>query len=154
MSKIPVKPVSRQTIWEFVKTLKRALAVENDLFFDIVYFLEYVMPIIFPDFVLEICPQEEMGNLHGETIPSEHKIRIREDVYIGACNGKGRDRLTVAHEIGHYFMHDEKSIVERIGHVGIYLGKNYILHTASDYAVIEPISSFRWSYYILSKRVV
>lgn len=111
MSKIPVKPVSRQTIWEFVKTLKRALAVENDLFFDIVYFLEYVMPIIFPDFVLEICPQEEMGNLHGETIPSEHKIRIREDVYIGACNGKGRDRLTVAHEIGHYFMHDEKSIV-------------------------------------------
>lgn len=42
--------------------------------------------------------------------------------------------------------------LERIGHVGIYLGNNYILHTASDYAVIEEISSLRWSYYISAKR--
>lgn len=44
--------------------------------------------------------------------------------------------------------------VERIGHVGIYFGNNYILHTASDYAVIEPISSTRWSYFITARRVV
>ena len=43
---------------------------------------------------------------------------------------------------------------ERIGHVGIYFGNNYILHTASDHAVIEPISSLRWSYYITARRVV
>lgn len=43
---------------------------------------------------------------------------------------------------------------ERIGHVGIYFGDNYILHTASDHAVIEPISSTRWSYYITARRVV
>ena len=43
---------------------------------------------------------------------------------------------------------------ERIGHVAIYLGNNYILHTASDHAVIEPISSLRWSYYICSRRIV
>lgn len=43
--------------------------------------------------------------------------------------------------------------VERIGHVGIYFGNNYILHTASDHAVIEPISSLRWSYYITARRV-
>ncbi len=43
--------------------------------------------------------------------------------------------------------------VERIGHVALYLGENYILHTASDYAVIEPISSQRWNYYIESRRV-
>ena len=44
--------------------------------------------------------------------------------------------------------------VERIGHVGIYFGNNYILHTASDHAVIEPISTTRWSYYITARRVV
>lgn len=44
--------------------------------------------------------------------------------------------------------------VERIGHVGIYFGNNYILHTASDHAVIEPISDTRWSYYITARRVV
>lgn len=47
-----------------------------------------------------------------------------------------------------------KTGVERIGHVGIYLGNNYILHTASDHAVIEPISSLRWSYYITARKVV
>ena len=44
--------------------------------------------------------------------------------------------------------------VERIGHVAIYLGGNYILHTATDYARIEQISSTRWSYYIETRRFV
>lgn len=44
--------------------------------------------------------------------------------------------------------------IERIGHVGIYFGNNYILHTASDHAVIEPISSLRWSHYVTARRVV
>ena len=43
---------------------------------------------------------------------------------------------------------------ERIGHVAIYLGDNYILHTASDHAVIEQISSKRWSYFIEGRRVI
>lgn len=43
--------------------------------------------------------------------------------------------------------------VERIGHVALYLGDNYILHTASDYAKIEQISWTRWSYYITSRRM-
>ncbi len=47
-----------------------------------------------------------------------------------------------------------KTGIERIGHVGIYFGNNYILHTASDHAVIEPISNTRWSYYVSSRRVV
>ena len=47
-----------------------------------------------------------------------------------------------------------KTGVERIGHVGIYFGNNYILHTATDHAVIEPISSARWGYYITARRVV
>lgn len=43
---------------------------------------------------------------------------------------------------------------ERVGHVAIYLGDNYILHTASDHAVIEQISSKRWSYFIEGRRVI
>jgi len=46
-----------------------------------------------------------MGAKHGETIPSENRIRIREDVYERACNGYGRDRLTMAHELGHLLLH-------------------------------------------------
>ena len=44
--------------------------------------------------------------------------------------------------------------IERIGHVALYLGDNYILHTASDYARIEKISSTRWSYYVEARRFI
>lgn len=47
-----------------------------------------------------------------------------------------------------------KTGVERIGHVAMYLGENYILHTASDYAKIEQISSTRWSYFIQAQRMI
>ncbi len=43
--------------------------------------------------------------------------------------------------------------IERVGHVGLYLGNNYILHTASDYACIEEISATRWSYFMWGGRV-
>lgn len=43
---------------------------------------------------------------------------------------------------------------ERIGHVGLYLGGNYILHTASDYAKIEQISAQRWNYFIEARRII
>ena len=44
--------------------------------------------------------------------------------------------------------------VERVGHVALYLGNNYILHTASDYAKIETVSDKRWSYFIQAKRML
>lgn len=42
--------------------------------------------------------------------------------------------------------------LERVGHVALYLGDGYILHTASDYARIEKISNKRWSFYIEARR--
>ena len=42
--------------------------------------------------------------------------------------------------------------IERVGHVAVYLGDNYILHTASDYARIEQISSTRWGYFLEARR--
>ena len=44
--------------------------------------------------------------------------------------------------------------IERVGHVALYLGDNYILHTASDYAKIEQISPTRWGYYIQAQRLL
>ena len=45
-----------------------------------------------------------------------------------------------------------KQGIERVGHVALYLGDNYILHTASDYAKIEQISEKRWGYYLSARR--
>ncbi len=42
--------------------------------------------------------------------------------------------------------------IERIGHVAIYLGDDYILHTASDYARIEKMTARRWKFYVEARR--
>lgn len=47
----------------------------------------------------------------------------------------------------------EKTGVERVGHVALYLGGNYILHTASDFAKIEQITPLRKSYFIEGRRI-
>ncbi len=47
-----------------------------------------------------------------------------------------------------------KTGIERVGHVAIYLGDDYILHTASDYARIEKMTASRWKFYIETRRFV
>ncbi len=47
-----------------------------------------------------------------------------------------------------------KTGIERIGHVGIYLGDGYMLHTSSDYARIQKMSATNWKYYVEARRFV
>ncbi len=54
-----------------------------------------------------------------------------------------------------YFTNESRQYnvgVERIGHVAVYLGEGYILHTASDYARIEKMSAKRWGFYVEARR--
>ena len=56
-----------------------------------------------------------------------------------------------------FFTNEERQYntgIERIGHVALYLGNNYILHTASNYACIEQISAKRWSFYVEARRFI
>ena len=46
-----------------------------------------------------------------------------------------------------------KTGIERIGHVALYLGEGYILHTASDHAVIEPPSPARQKNLLAVRRI-
>ena len=110
MSCYKASAISRKDIQCFICYLKKKVHLKDELYFPIIQFLENILPILIPNFQLEIVPQTEMGNKHGETYPSRHLIRIREDVYLGAVAGHGRDRLTIAHEIGHLFMHNDTSI--------------------------------------------
>ena len=103
-------PISRSAIQDYVHKLKKATGFENDLYFPVIEFMELVLPSINPGFSYEYVTITEMGNLHGETFPSKNIIRIREDVYERAINGEGRDRMTIAHEIGHLLLHEDNEI--------------------------------------------
>lgn len=78
--------------------------------FPIVKFLELIMPKIVENFHIYIADENEMGNVHGLACVEEDCIKIRKDVYEGAIEGNGRDRFTLAHELGHYLMHDKKHV--------------------------------------------
>lgn len=101
----PAKPCGRLSLRSYAQELRTKLGLNNTQYIDIVRLMEFVFPQIFPNFHLEILSREEMGNNHGLTKPQEGVIYIREDVYNGACRGCGRDRFTMAHELGHYLLH-------------------------------------------------
>ena len=75
------------------------------------------------------------------------RTQVKQGVYVKPSDLQRGDCI--------FFTNDErryKTGIERVGHVAIYLGDNYILHTASDYARIEKISAKRWNYYIEARR--
>ena len=102
--------ISRNDIRRFIRVLKKNIGLEKELYFPILSFVENVLPILIPDFQFEVVPVYQMGSKHGETYPSKNLIRIREDVYLRAAAGEGRDRLTIAHEAGHLFLHEDDCI--------------------------------------------
>ncbi|WP_193453197.1 ImmA/IrrE family metallo-endopeptidase [Pseudomonas nitroreducens] len=99
-----VPPRSQDNVFGVAMSVRRELGIQTDAF-PIAEVLEFVMPQAFPGFALEVAEQYEMGPNHGLTIPDENVIRLRLDVYEGLVEGKGRDRFTASHELGHYLMH-------------------------------------------------
>ncbi len=110
MSNYKAAPISRDNIRWLAKMIRRKTGYEHTLYFPIVEFVELYLPQIMPDFELEIIPYEKMKKTCGETKPSEHKIILNEAIYNKAIDGDGFARLTVAHEVGHLFLHDSDSI--------------------------------------------
>ena len=80
-------------------------------------------------------------------------VNTRTQIYQGTTIGKSQLKRGDLIFFTNSSRQNNKGI-ERVGHVALYLGDNYILHTASDYAKIEQISSLRWSYYIQSQRMI
>lgn len=99
---IKVKPWRITQIRNIAQNVRELFNV-SDPFIDIIDIYENKLPHF--GIVVDILTQEELGNDHGLTIPDQGIIYIREDVYIGAHQGKGRDRFTCCHELGHLFLH-------------------------------------------------
>lgn len=106
--RLKAQPLSRGSIRQCAKEFREKLGLKDAEYIDVIWLVEYVCPKLFKnyDFEMEIMSKDEMGNYHGLTDPESGHIYIREDVYDGACMGHGRDRFTIAHELGHFLLHD------------------------------------------------
>lgn len=103
MSNYMVEPKSRDDLRALARQFRKLLHLEEELYFPIVELLD-AMTEIFDDFNYEIVEDNVFSeNVHADTDVKTGLIRIKESVYEGAYNGEGRDRMTIAHEIGHYF---------------------------------------------------
>lgn len=103
MSDYLVEAKSRKDLRNLARVLRKTLRLENILYFPVVELLD-IMTIIFPDFSYDIVPDDELPiNRHADTDIRTGHIRIKETVYLRACKGEGRDRMTITHEMSHYF---------------------------------------------------
>lgn len=104
MANYSVEPKSRAELRSIAQGFRAFLKLENTIYFPIEKVLE-TMPIIFPNFNWEIVDNSAMPpQNHADTNINSQTITIKQDVYDRACAGAGRDRMTIAHEIGHYLL--------------------------------------------------
>lgn len=103
-----VAPRSKAQIVQIARTIRNAVKgyVEVRGYLQLDRLLER-MPEALDGFQCQILELEEMGADHARTLPGKRLMQIRVDVYEGLCEGRGRDRFTVAHEFGHLFLHSD-----------------------------------------------
>lgn len=100
-----VPPMSTAAIRDFADRVRSAFVDDQQIEFPIMDVLESRMDVIFDGFFLDVEEEESMGGEEGRVIAGEKRVTLRNDVYIGAWAGNGRDRFTACHELGHFLMH-------------------------------------------------
>ena len=102
MSEYMVEAKSRFDLRNLALAFRKKLGLADCVFFPVVDILD-VMCEIFKKFSYDIVEDGLFPpGIHADMDIKKEQIRIRESVYNGACDGNGRDRMTIAHEIGHY----------------------------------------------------
>ena len=104
MSEFLVPPASKRDIKRLALTIRKKFGLEHNALFPVVEMIEVVLPVFDPQFNFEIVEDCECGLDEANYDPRHNLMRIRQSVYDGAYNCNGRDRFTLAHELGHYFM--------------------------------------------------
>lgn len=109
MQTIAVPPLSRKDIRAYAQYLRNQFGMTGDAYIRLDVLLEVLSCPLgnkdSPLVELEIVENCDLPGKYAAYYPNSNLLRIREGVYLGACAGNGRDRFTIAHELGHLFLH-------------------------------------------------
>jgi hypothetical protein len=108
-----VPPRKQQEIEEIAAALRRTLGVIEP-FFPLLEVVEQRIPKAWDQFYCGVADDDELGGDHGRTWPDEGVILLRSDVYQGVREHQGRDRFTLAHELGHLVLHSGIGMARRV----------------------------------------
>lgn len=105
-----VSPRTRDNIRRDTFLFRKKLGMDQTSYFPIVRFMELVLPQSDPTFSFEVVEDEELCGVQAEYIPHLNTVRVKNSVYEGATDNNWWARSTLAHELGHYYYHDEHSV--------------------------------------------
>lgn len=123
MENVSVVAMSRRNIREVVDNFRSIFGLEEEINFPVVHFIEWILPELGVE--VEYVSEEEMGDAYGVTHTGNRTIKIREDVYEGAVLGNPRDRFTLCHELGHFFLHTPDRVSFARGEVPAYMNPEW-----------------------------
>jgi Zn-dependent peptidase ImmA (M78 family) len=94
------------------RQFRKILGIREHTPIDILAVLEIAMPLLDTDFNYSVRENADMEvDAHAYTDHDNSEIVILDEIYERAVEGRGRDRLTIAHEIGHYLLHNKQMCV-------------------------------------------
>lgn len=104
-----VPPRGRKGLQTDALFIRNALKITT-AFFPLIEVIEHVLPRLMPEFILDVREMNEMKREYGNgtlamTTPTSVRLELRDDVYEELHRHDGRARFTVAHELGHMFLH-------------------------------------------------
>lgn len=102
------KPISRKDLKAIARWFRHQFKCKNKFRFDVIDAFERIH-LLFPQITTEIVEDESTDAILDLNVPAacnpdlkgNYHIVVRENVYIGACNGIGGFRAHILHEICH-----------------------------------------------------
>lgn len=108
-------PVTWDQVAAITNSLRRELGQFDTKFFPVIQVLERVLDQKLEIVRLDVEFDDVMGEVEGFTDPAGEFIRLSERVYRQAYEKRPRARWTVAHEMGHLFLHTRKPLTRVAG---------------------------------------
>lgn len=106
-----VKARSMKEIREIVQAFKRKFDCCDVLKFPVVYFIDNILPDLFPDYKFLKVEEKDLPGQYGNTDHKNKVLKIRTDVYSNALKEDTVALFSIAHEIGHLFLHQEQGYI-------------------------------------------
>lgn len=131
--------MGNRDILELTRRIRRMVGCEYSTCFPIVEFVEFVLPII-SGTNYDYCSEDELPGEYAHYDPNINIIKIRQDVYSRAVNQVGRDRFTIAHEVGHSLLHSDGVKFARVSNekIPVYQDVEWQANTFASFLLMEP----------------